>query len=175
MISVTNLGNIDEIKGQEALESQQKFLSFHLGTRDTAVISLENITEVLPVSLGDICSVPQMPNCILGVYNWRDEMLWLVDLEEMLGYPPLPQAANLLTKMIAIVLEENGKYLGLLVRQLMDIEWLDTHQMKAPSAELFSQSISPFLQGYFINDEERMIFNLDADAIIHSPMWATHN
>ncbi|WP_066379057.1 MULTISPECIES: chemotaxis protein CheW [unclassified Anabaena] len=157
------------------MDSQQKFLSFHLGARDTAVISLENITEVLQVSLGDVCSMPQMPSCILGVYNWRDEMLWLVDLEEMLGYPPLPPATNLMTKMMTIVLEKNGKHLGLLVRQLMDIEWLDMEQMKAPSAELFSQSISPFLQGYFINDAERMMFNLDADAIIHSPMWATHN
>ncbi|WP_414574765.1 chemotaxis protein CheW [Anabaena sp. CCY 9402-a] len=157
------------------MEKPQKFLSFNLGVRDTAVISLEQITEVLQISLGDICGVPQMSSYILGVYNWRDEMLWLVDLDEMLGYPPLSQTANMLVKMMAIVLEENGKYLGLLVRQLMDIEWLYTHQMKAPSAELFSPSISPFLQGYFINDDEKMMFNLDAEAIIHSPVWTGHN
>jgi positive phototaxis protein PixI len=157
------------------LEKQQKFLSFNLGVRDTAVISLEQITEVLQISLADICVVPQMPSYILGVYNWRDEMLWLVDLDEMLGYPPLSQTANMLVKMMAIVLEENGKYLGLLVRQLMDIEWLDTDQMKAPSTELFSSSLSPFLQGYFINDDERMMFNLDAEAILHSPAYAHHN
>jgi positive phototaxis protein PixI len=157
------------------LEKQQKFLSFNLGVGDTAVISLDQITEVLQISWGDICGVPQMPSYILGVYNWRDEMLWLVDLDEMLGYPPLSQTANMVVKMMAIVLEENGKYLGLLVRQLMDIEWLDPHQMKAASAELFSPSISPFLQGYFMNDEEKMILNLDAEAIIHSPVYAHHN
>ncbi|MEA5567281.1 chemotaxis protein CheW [Anabaena sp. UHCC 0399] len=157
------------------MEKPQKFLSFNLGVRDTAVISLEQITEVLQISLGDICGVPQMSSYILGVYNWRDEMLWLVDLDEMLGYPPLSQTANMLVKMMAIVLEENGKYLGLLVRQLMDIEWLYIHQMKAPSTELFSPSISPFLQGYFINDDEKMMFNLDAEAIIHSPVWTNHN
>ncbi|WP_427159337.1 MULTISPECIES: chemotaxis protein CheW [Nostocales] len=157
------------------LENQGKFLSFHLGIRDTAVISLDHITEVLQVSLSEICAVPQMPSYILGVYNWRDEMLWLVDLDEMLGYPPLLQTANVLIKMMVIVLEENGKYLGLLVRQLMDIESLNIHQMKESSAELFSPSIVPFLQGYFINDEEKMIFNLDAEAIIHSPVYAHHN
>lgn len=157
------------------MESQQKFLSFNLGIKDTAVISLQNITEVLQVSLVDICGVPQMPSCVLGAYNWRGEMLWLVDLEEMLGYPPLSQNVNFLAKMMAIVLEDDGKYLGVIVRQMMDIEFLDNHQMKAPSAELFSSSISPFLQGYFLNSDERMMFNLDASAIIHSPMWNTHN
>jgi len=157
------------------LENQEKFLSFNLGVRDRAVISLEHITEVLQISLGDICGVPQMPSYIVGVYNWRDEMLWLVDLDEMLGYPPLSQTANMLAKMMAIVLEENGKYLGLLVRQLMDIELFDIHQMKAPSVELFSPSISPFIQGYFINDEEKMIFNLDAEIILNSPVYTHHN
>jgi positive phototaxis protein PixI len=47
--------------------------------------------------------------------------------------------------------------------------------MKAPSTELFSSSLSPFLQGYFINDDERMMFNLDAEAILHSPAYAHHN
>jgi positive phototaxis protein PixI len=157
------------------LESQQKFLSFNLGIKDTAVISLQHITEVLQVSLMDICGVPQMPACVLGVYNWRGEMLWLVDLEEMLGYPPLSRTSNFLARMMAIVLEDDGKHLGILVRQMMDIEFLDNNQMKAPTAELFSSSMTDFLQGYFINHDEKMMFNLDASAIIHSPMWVTHN
>ncbi|MEH2350889.1 MAG: chemotaxis protein CheW [Nostoc sp.] len=157
------------------METKEKFLSFNLGIRDTAVISLQHITEVLQVSLPEICGVPQMPSCVLGIYNWRGEMLWLVDLEAMLGYPPISQGANLLSKMMAIVLENNGKYLGLLVRQLIDIEGLDTQQMKPPSAELFYPKISPFLQGYFINDSEDMIFHLDAITIIQAPMWKNHN
>jgi positive phototaxis protein PixI len=157
------------------LETKQKFLSFHLGVRDTAVISLEHITEVLQVSLPEICRIPQMPNCVLGIYNWRGEMLWLIDLEAMLGYPPISQGSNLVSKMMAIVLENESKYLGLLVRQLMDIEWLDTNQIKPPTTELFYPKMLPFLQGYFINDAKEMMFNLDAMTIIQSPMWSIHN
>ena len=157
------------------MDTKQKFLSFNLGTRDTAVISLQHITEVVQVSLGEICGVPQMPNCVLGIYSWRGEMLWLVDLEEMLGYPPLLQGSNFLSRMMAIVLESEGKYLGLLVRQLIDIEWLDTEQIKLPSAELFYPAMTPFLQGYFINISEQMIFSLDALAIIQAPIWGNHN
>ncbi|MEA5515792.1 chemotaxis protein CheW [Nodularia sp. UHCC 0506] len=157
------------------MENKQKFLSLNLGTRDTAVISLQQITEVFQVSLADICGVPQMPSCVLGIYNWRGEMLWLVDLEEMLGYPPVLQEANLLSNMMAIVLEREGKHLGLLVRSLMDIEWLDSNQIKPPSAELFYPAMLPFLQGYLINSAEEMVLSLDATAIIQSPMWAINN
>ncbi|QHG16308.1 chemotaxis protein CheW [Nostoc sp. ATCC 53789] len=157
------------------METKEKFLSFNLGVKDTAVISLQHITEVLQVSLPEICGVPQMSSSILGIYNWRGEMLWLVDLEAMLGYPPISQGANLISIMMAIVLENNGKYLGLLVKQLIDIEWLDIQQMKPPSSELFYPKISPFLQGYFINNSEDIIFNLDAITIIQSPIWKIHN
>jgi positive phototaxis protein PixI len=157
------------------LDTNQKFLSFNLGVRDQAVISLEQITEVLRISLTEICGVPQMPNFVLGIYSWRGEMLWLIDLEEMLGFPSLLESSNLLSKMMAIVLEHEGKYLGLLVRQLTDIELLDTQQMKIPTPDLFYPAMSPFLQGYFTNGSEQMIFNLDALAIIQSPMWGSHN
>lgn len=157
------------------METQQKFLSFALGSSDKAVISLHHITEVLQVTLTDICTVPQMPGCVLGIYNWRGEMLWLVDLEEMLGYPSFLQGVNLLSKMMAVILEIDGKYLGFLVRHLMDIEWLDTYQMKPPSADFFSPKISAFIQGYFINAVEEIVFSLDAAAIIKYPMCASQN
>ncbi|MEH2248893.1 chemotaxis protein CheW [Nostoc sp.] len=157
------------------METQEKFLSFNLGVSDTAVISLQHITEVLQVSLPEICGVPQMPSSVLGIYNWRGEMLWLVDLEAMLGYPLMSQESNLLSRMMGIILENEGKYLGLLVRQVLDIEWLDTKEMKVPTAELFYPKISPFLQGYFLNDSEEMILNLDAISIIQAPMWKIHN
>ncbi|QSJ18812.1 purine-binding chemotaxis protein CheW [Nostoc sp. UHCC 0702] len=157
------------------MENKEKFLSFNLGVRDTAVIALQHITEVMQVSLTEICPVPQMPSCVLGIYNWRGEMVWLVDIEEMLGYSSFSQGVNLLSKVMAIILEIEGKYLGLLVRQFMDIEWLDDSQIKSPSGELFYPEMSPFLRGYFINDAEEMMFSLDAVAIIQSPMWAIHN
>ena len=102
-------------------------------------------------------------------------MLWLVDLEEMLGYPPLLQGSNFLSKIMALVLEHEGKYLGILIRQLIDIDWLDTQQMKQLSGEVFYPEMTPFLQGYFINDSEQMIFNLDASAMLQTSIWTTHS
>ncbi|GAB1545090.1 hypothetical protein NUACC21_77660 [Scytonema sp. NUACC21] len=157
------------------METQQKFLSFILGSKDTAVISLKHIIEVFQISLAEICAVPQMPSCVLGTYNWRGEMLWLVDIEEMLGYAPLSQETNRFSKLMAIVLQSEGKSLGVLVRQLMDIEFLNTMQMKHPEIKLFSSEMSPFLQGYFINDLEEITISLDSTAILQYPLWKLHN
>ncbi len=123
---------------QIILEKTQKFLSCHLGGKEIAVISLAHITEVLQVSLTEICSVPQMANCVLGIYNWRGEMLWLVDLGNMLGYAPLSQTTNLQSKIMLIVVQYEEKYLGLVVRDLIDIDGLDISKMQPPSDEFFS-------------------------------------
>ncbi|AFY57043.1 chemotaxis signal transduction protein [Rivularia sp. PCC 7116] len=155
--------------------TEEKFLSFNLGVKDTAIISLQNVTEILPVSLNEVCCVPQMPNCVFGIYNWRGEMLWLIDLEEMLGYLPYSYGSSFVSKMMAIILEKEGKSLGLLVRQIMDIEEFNSKQMKPPSPELVSQEVVPFLEGYFINSSEEMIVSLDASAILQSPLWSIHN
>ena len=157
------------------MDSSEKFLSFNLGIQNTAIISLQNVTEILPVSLNEVCCVPQMPSCVFGIYNWRGSMLWLIDLEAMLGYLPCCDGSNFISKMMTIVLEKEGKSLGLLVRQIMDIEEFSLEQMKPPSPELVSQEVAPFVQGYFINSSEEMIVNLDASAIIQSPLWSIHN
>lgn len=157
------------------LEIEQKFLTFNLGAKDTAVIPLANITEVLQVSLTEICGVPQMPSCISGIYNWRGEMLWLIDLEEMLGYSSLSSNKHLISKVMAIIVQYEGKSLGLLVRQLMDIQSLDATQIKPANADLFSQDVYPFIQGYFIDENEEMIISLDATAILKSSLWKIHN
>ncbi|MDJ0775919.1 MAG: chemotaxis protein CheW [Mastigocoleus sp. MO_167.B18] len=157
------------------MDSKHKFLSFNLGNIDTAVILLEDITEVVPISLTEICSVPQMHNYILGIYNWRGEMLWIIDLEEMLGYTSVIQEAPLISKMMVIVVQAEGKYLGLIVRKLIDIYWLDTDLMKSPDPQLFKSDIIPRLHGYFIDESENIIISLDANAIIKSPAWEIYS
>ena len=152
-----------------------KFLSFHLGAKDTAGIPVEYITELFQVSLAEILPVPQVSNCVLGIYNWRGEMLWLVDLEHLLGYAPLSQADIELSKLMTIAIQMPGKSLGLVVRQLTDIEWLDPHLQKTPADGLFPPKLLPFLQGYFINEANKIFMSLDAEAIIQSLQLTTDN
>jgi positive phototaxis protein PixI len=72
----------------------RKFLQFQLGSSeipdlssargDFALLDTEVVTEVITIASENILPVPQMFYCVLGIYSWRSEMLWIVDLENLL-------------------------------------------------------------------------------------------
>ncbi|MFB2771308.1 chemotaxis protein CheW [Pelatocladus sp. BLCC-F211] len=152
-------------------ERQQRFLSFSLRDKYVGVMTLEHVQEIFTIDLANICRVPQMPSCVVGVYNWRGEMLWLVDLDLMFGYSPLESQTDLYTKSMVMKLNYESKSLGLLVNEIRDIEHLDLEFIKSPDEHLFSPEMSNFVQGYFIDSNEEILISLDTKAIFQTPMW----
>jgi positive phototaxis protein PixI len=63
-----------------------KFLRFYFNFKNTALLPLNSVKEVLNIPIADILPVPHMPECLLGIYHCRGEMLWLVDLGQQLGF-----------------------------------------------------------------------------------------
>ena len=62
-----------------------QYLKFGLYPDTKAMLPIEQITEILKIKLARIMPIPQMPAWIMGVYNWRGEILWTVDIAQMLG------------------------------------------------------------------------------------------
>ena len=151
-------------------ESRQKFLCFALGSQERGLLPLEQIAEVLSVSVADILPVPEMPNCVLGIHNWRGKMLWLVDLNYLLDYPPLspPEQSEAL---MAMVIQINGQSMGLVVQYVLDIELYDPIQIQPASADLFPARLLPFLLGY-LPSANALVF--DSEAIARCPLWQIH-
>lgn len=154
---------------QNNQKTTQPFLSFELETKQTALISLEQITEIVQIPLNQLCKIPQMHHSIVGIYNWRGEMLWIVDLEAM-----LLQSPNSLSKPIALILKHQDKYLGVLVKKIISIDSLNTSSIQTPSANMFYPEIQPFLLGYFLNDDSQVSLILDAVSIVESSLWSEH-
>ncbi len=88
----------------------------------------------------EIVPIPHMPPWVMGVHNWRGEILWMVDLGHLLGLTPLYQHATTHSTYTAIVI--NGaqqvpsrqragnqitgtKMLGLVVNRVEDMEWFN--------------------------------------------------
>ncbi|MGB3208588.1 MAG: chemotaxis protein CheW [Crinalium sp.] len=151
--------------------SEKKFISFKLGLKDIALLPLECIAELFQVSIGDILPVPETPNCVLGIYNWREEILWLLDINVLTGFPGITQQESLLTIM-AMVVQVEGKFLGLLVPQVKDIEVLDLQNMKIPDRQLFKEELMPFLQGYLIGKDNEILRILNPEAISQVNLWS---
>jgi positive phototaxis protein PixI len=145
----TNLAHLDILNPTPAPQNtQEKFLHFCLHAAEDAFLPVSSITEVLKTPMTEVLPVPQMPQYVLGLYNRRGEMLWLIDLGHFVGYSLGFQPGNSFVTGMAIVLETDGQQLGLVVPKIYDIEWHDPRQLQPPSIQLFSAKLLPFVQGY---------------------------
>ena len=153
---------------------EQKFLHFNLSKELAALLKVEDIAEVVQVPKSEILSIPQMPKCVTGIYNWRGEMLWTIALNNfLLGLPPIEQPDRSSPSNIALVVAIiDNQHLGLIVEQVNDIEWHAANLIQLPRAQLFPAQLLPFMQGY-ISDSGTIILNLLA--IARSPLLQQFN
>ena len=149
----------------------RKFLQFQLGGKERALLEAEIVTEIIIVPESQILPVPQMPYCVIGIYSWRSEMLWIVDLENLLGYgtsisTATPNLESVESNFMVMVVEVKGQSLGLIVPNVSDIIQLDWQELKPPSSELFAEDIQPFLQGYFTDSNQEILMLLNAEKFL---------
>jgi|SRR4028119_183869 chemotaxis signal transduction protein len=152
-------------------ETGERLLRFPLGFQDSALVPLEQITEILRLNVAEILPVPEMPSCVLGICNWRGEMLWLVDLNHLVGSPPLSMREQVLTSPAAMVVQVNHQSVGLVVPQVNDIELHDLQKLQPAVAGLFPARLLPFVLGALPGDNGIV---LDVTAITQSPLWQIH-
>ncbi|MBW4626026.1 MAG: chemotaxis protein CheW [Brasilonema octagenarum HA4186-MV1] len=143
-----------------------KLLRFPLGLQDSGLLPLEQIAEISRVNLASILPIPEMPSCILGICHWRGEMLWLLDLNHLIGYPHLTMQAT----PVAIVVKVNEQAIGLVVPQVDDIESYDLQQLQKAAPGLFPPKLLPFVLGALPNGN----IVLDVTAITQYPLWQIH-
>lgn len=155
-----------------APDLRQKFLRFQLCPQNAALLAVEHIAAVVPTSISDILPVPQMPECVLGLYNWRGEMLWLVDLSCQLGFPSFFTTNATLSTLMTIVVQVGGQSLGFVVRQVHDIERYEPQQIQAPISELLPSQLLPFVQGTLDSDQTIV---LNASALLQAPVLQAHS
>ncbi len=149
---------------------ERKFLRFQLQLEHRLLLAVEAIQEILRLAIAEILPVPDMPEAVLGIYNWRGEMLWLVDLGALLGLPPVWQLADTsLATLNAIVLRVEEQRLGLVVQQVDGIEAYAPQALQTPQG-LFSAQLAPFVEGYL---RETGSIALNARAIAQTPHLQT--
>lgn len=161
---------------------EQQFLRFHLGVDTTAVLPVEQMVEVLNIPVNQIVPIPHMPAWVMGVYNWRGEILWIGDLGHLVGLPPLYQQTLSRSNYTAIVIHSsqkltgkqatsqitNRKMLGLVVNRVEDMEWCNPDLIQSPPQSAVTTELVPFLRGYWMKSNGEMLVVLDSNSIIAS-------
>ncbi|MEM8642426.1 MAG: chemotaxis protein CheW [Cyanobacteria bacterium P01_G01_bin.54] len=123
----------------------QQYLSFTLGMANPGLLAIEAIQEIFYLPWQQILPVPAMGAAVLGLHYWRGEMLWLVDLNDLLGRGGLDTTA--LSSVSLLVLRWCNCRLGLMVQTVGEILPYNPEQLQTPRG-LFNADLEPFITGY---------------------------
>ena len=159
--------------------ANQQFLRLQLVSDMTALLPVEQLTEVLTIPTSQVIPIPHMPTWVMGVYNWRGEILWMVDLGNLCGLTPwYRQTTNRRSAHKAVVLRQSDhligsntakvQMLGLVVNEVEDIEWCDPTLIQSPLASTVTPELAPFLRGYWWKSDGDMLVFLDESAIFEA-------
>ncbi|NEO29429.1 MAG: purine-binding chemotaxis protein CheW [Symploca sp. SIO3C6] len=154
----------------------EQYLRFYLEPDTNALLPILQLAEVLNVPIAQIVPIAHMPAWVMGVYNWRGEILWMVDLGHLVGLTPCYQQAINTSTYTTIVLQATSKntkstkaksqMLGVIVNRIEDIEWCDSHQIQSPPSSTITPELLPFLRGYWLKSDDDMLAVLDGEAVI---------
>ena len=156
--------------------AKEQFLRFRLGANTTALLPIPQLTEALTIPMGQILPIPHLPAWAMGVYNWRGEILWMVDLACLVGLMPWYKQAMSRPTYSALVLHpsydqssrsaNSSQILGLVVDRVEDIEWFPPEAIQSPPTDAVVADLVPFLRGYWLNSDGELAAVLDGESII---------
>jgi positive phototaxis protein PixI len=142
-----------------------QFLTFPLGEDTQAMLPISQLTEVLPLATGQVVPIPDMTAWVLGAYNWRGEILWIVDLGQFLGFAPLHHQTRSRSGYSVLISQSGSSRLGLAVSQVEDMHWCEPANIESPPTTAVTAELAPFLKGYTLSDRGEILLTLDAQAI----------
>jgi positive phototaxis protein PixI len=165
-LSVLSL--LDALNLEPAPDHRQRLVRIALSHQDSVLLPLEQITEILQVNVADVLSVPELPNSVLGICNWRGEMLWLVDLCQVTGYPSSFQQEPLPAFLFVMVIHNHHQTVGIGVREVNDIELHDLQQLQPVFPGVVSPGLLPLVWGLLPDCNDPV---LNMKAIVEYPLW----
>ena len=134
----------------------KQFLGFSLLPDTNLMISLSEIAAVLKIPLGKVVPIPEMPSWVMGVYNWRGQIIWMIDLGQLLGFTPWYKQSLAVSHHKSIVIHPStqdkkrrtsGDLVGLIVSDVNEIEMCDLNQIYSPPPSAVTEELAPFLRG----------------------------
>ncbi len=135
------------------------FLSFHIG-KEIFAISVKKVLEVLEKQ--HITEIPDVPNYVKGVINFRGDILPVIDTRIKFNIPIIDSQSFV---VIVMELSENEKNMRVcaIVDNVQDVIAVDDNEVK-PVPELGLKYKSDFLTG-MIKTEESFIMILDINKV----------
>ncbi len=142
-----------------------QFLSFSLTTKFQAMLPTEDLGEIIKIDPSQIVPIFDLLPAIMGVYNHRGDVLWVVELALLLGLEPLYKQ-NYYNSYNVILIKKQNKILGLAVRQVGQLVLCKKGQIRQSSMRGLTAKLAMCLVGEKRNTQGNIIMALDGDKIV---------
>lgn len=155
------------------MSAQQQFLRFQLQSSLMALIEVDLVTELVNMPLDRIVPMPHLPLAVMGVYNWRGEILWVVDLARLLGMNSSARPNRSLQLTIILTSDPKNedrqqKTVALVVDEIAEIEWFDLDLLQSPLPANIYPEYSSWASGLLISATGEKFLRLDKKTIFES-------
>lgn len=163
---------------REGASGLPQLLKFQIVPSTDALLQIDQCAEVLKVPVGQVVPVPHMPTYVMGVYNWRGTVLWMLDLGLLLGMMPYQKYQGARSVHTTLVIERHDEtstlqQLGLVIHDVIDTVQVDLDALKPVELSNLPKSLTQFLSGYWMNAQGDMLAVLDDNSIFdHMPQEA---
>lgn len=142
-------------------------MRLQLDLQTSAVIPMLHTQEAIVLPAGRLSVVPNLPAPVMGLFNRRSSLLWLVDLPEILGLEPIDRHAH--SYDIAL-LKVGQTPLAIAVRSIMGVVRFAKEEIASPIGS-FNPAFTPYLSGWILRNQE-LVLVLDPEAIVNAKVLA---
>ena len=146
-----------------------QFLSFSLAPEQQALLPTHQLLEIVQVNLSQITAIAGLAPSVMGIYNWRGDVIWVVDLASLLGYKPLYAQeyaqGKFQDKCHVIFLRNQDNVIGFAVSQVGQIMRCDISRIQTSALTFTNPKIMQACRGYWLSGTDETFLVLDVDAI----------
>jgi positive phototaxis protein PixI len=148
---------------QSTATASDMFLKFQLDRQTSAVVPMLQTQEAIVLPAGRISVIPNLPAPVLGLFNRRSSLLWLVDLPEILGLESIDKHAH---SFDVVLLKVGNIPLAVAVRSIQGVVRFAHEEIESPIGS-FNPAFTPYLRGWILQGKE-LILVLEPEAIINA-------
>ncbi|MFN3926985.1 MAG: chemotaxis protein CheW [Pseudanabaenaceae cyanobacterium] len=134
--------------------TRDRYLVLQLTGAELVMLPIGELGEVFNISLLQVVQIPDLPAHVMGVCNWRGEVVWLVDVGAWLGFPPLYQQGFSQITYKVVLLQSGG--LGLVVTRVGNILTCTPDQIQPVHFPL-SGKLKEVCQGYVLQQGQTLL------------------
>jgi positive phototaxis protein PixI len=167
-----NLVTKDRANESSLKQIDLQFLKFQLQPNFTTLIEVELVTELVNVFVDRVVPMPHLPPTVLGVYNWRGEILWIVDLAMLIGVTESPRRYQNPQPTIILSSGNNNKdrqqkTIGFVVDEIGEIESGQLELIKSTDSDNIYPELSNWTRGWWESATGENFLVLDGHAILN--------